>query len=140
MIGLLVAVHVIACVLLIIIILIQAGRGGGLVENFSGVESMFGPRTSAFLTRSTSVLSVLFFITCLSLAFASARQSRSLMLNVNTQKQNQTTQKETPQQPVAQKEAPGVKESAKPQEVPQGAATHTTASQEPVKQETPINR
>ena len=85
MMGLIIAIHVIACILLIIIILIQAGRGGGLVEGFSGVESMFGTKTNAFLTRATTVLSILFFITCLSLAFLSARQSRSLMRNIKTE-------------------------------------------------------
>jgi len=86
MMGLIIALHVIVCVLLIIIILIQAGRGGGLVEGFAGVESMFGPKTNVFLTRTTTTLSILFFVTCLSLAFFSARQSRSLMRDVKSQK------------------------------------------------------
>ncbi|MBM3245864.1 MAG: preprotein translocase subunit SecG [Candidatus Omnitrophica bacterium] len=75
----LIVIHVTTCTLLIGIILIQSGRGGGLVESFSGVESMFGTKTSAFLTRSTTVLSTIFFITCVSLALLSARQSRSLL-------------------------------------------------------------
>jgi preprotein translocase subunit SecG len=75
----LIVVHVIACVALIGIVLIQRGRGGGLVESFSNVESMFGPKTSAFLTKTTSILSVVFFFTCLSLAIFSVKQSRSLM-------------------------------------------------------------
>lgn len=79
--GFVIAVHVLICILLIVMILIQAGRGGGLVENFSNVESVFGPKTNTFLTRSTTVLSILFFLTCLSLALLSARQSRSLMQN-----------------------------------------------------------
>lgn len=79
--GLIIGIHVIACICLIIIILIQAGRGGGLVENLSSMESVFGTKTHAFLTRSTTVLSIAFFITCLSLAFLSARQSRSLLTN-----------------------------------------------------------
>ncbi|MCM8779816.1 MAG: preprotein translocase subunit SecG, partial [Candidatus Omnitrophica bacterium] len=62
MMGILIALHVIICALLILIILIQAGRGGGLVESFSGVESMFGTKTNTFLTRSTTVLSIAFFI------------------------------------------------------------------------------
>jgi len=83
--ALIITIHVIACILLIIIILIQRGRGGGLAESFSGVESMFGTKTNAFLTRATSVLSVIFFITCLSLALLSVRQSRSLMKSVKPQ-------------------------------------------------------
>jgi preprotein translocase subunit SecG len=79
MMGFVIAVHVAACVLLILIILIQAGRGGGLVEGFSGVESVFGTKTNVFLTRATSIFSILFFLTCIMLALLSARQSRSLM-------------------------------------------------------------
>lgn len=79
---LLIVVHVIACSLLITLVLIQRGRGGGLVESFAGVESMFGTRTNAFLTRATTILSVVFFFTCLSLAVLSVRQSKSLLANV----------------------------------------------------------
>ncbi len=79
MMMLIIAIHVVACMLLVLIVLIQQGRGGGLVEGFSGVESMFGPKTSVFLTRATTVLSILFFTTCLSLAMISAQRSRSLM-------------------------------------------------------------
>ncbi|MFH1354646.1 MAG: preprotein translocase subunit SecG [Candidatus Omnitrophota bacterium] len=82
MITALIVIHVIACISLIGIVLIQRGRGGGLVESFSGVESMFGTKTSTLLTRATTVLSVLFFVTCLSLAGISLKQSKSLMRNV----------------------------------------------------------
>ncbi|MDD5129145.1 MAG: preprotein translocase subunit SecG [Candidatus Omnitrophica bacterium] len=76
--------HVIACVVLIILVLIQRGRGAGLVESFAGVESMFGTKTSAFLTRTTTIMSVVFFLTCLSLAVLSVKQSKSLMRSVKT--------------------------------------------------------
>ena len=100
MIGLLIAIHVTACALLIIIILIQTGRGGGLVESLSNVESMFGTKTSLFLTRATGILAVLFFLSCISLAFLSARQSKSLLSGI-TIKPAQTTQ----QEPAASKPA-----------------------------------
>lgn len=75
-------IHVAVCLGLIVLVLVQRGRGGGLVESFSGVESMFGTRTSAFLTKATTILSVAFFVTCISLAALSARRSKSLMRNV----------------------------------------------------------
>lgn len=112
MMGLVIAIHMIICILLIGIILIQAGRGGGLVEGFSGVESMFGTKTNTFLTRTTTTLSILFFITCLSLALLSLRQSRSLMKDVKipqveekVKEQAQEPQKEEPTQET-QKELP----------------------------------
>jgi len=84
MMTLLVIIHVIACIVLIGLVLIQRGRGAGLVESFAGVESMFGTKTSAFLTRTTTIMSVVFFITCLSLAVLSVKQSKSLMRDVRT--------------------------------------------------------
>jgi preprotein translocase subunit SecG len=129
MMGLIIAIHVIACALLITIILIQRGRGSGLVESFSGVESMFGTKTDAFLTRSTTVFSIVFFITCLSLAFLSAKQSRSLMKDVKVQEQTekpaptQTPQPKAPaEQPPAQQSealAPAVQPTEQPQAAPQ---------------------
>jgi len=77
--GLIIVLHVVICALLITLILIQRGRGGGLVDSFSDMESMLGAKTNAFLTRFTAVLSTLFFITCLALALLSAQRSKSLM-------------------------------------------------------------
>lgn len=112
MMGLIIVIHVIICVLLIIVILIQAGRGGGLVESLSGIESMFGTKTNTFLTRTTTVLATLFLITCLSLAFLSAKQSRSLMKNIKPAAETswQQTQNATGQQ-IPQSETPKQQES-----------------------------
>ncbi len=101
MMGLIIGIHVIACIFLIGIILIQAGRGGGLVENLSSMESVFGTKTSAFLTRSTTVLSTVFFITCLSLALLSARQSRSLLMQSKV-----STEPVSKEEPLSKPEAP----------------------------------
>lgn len=112
--GLIIAIHVIICALLIGIILIQAGRGGGLVEGFSGVESMFGTKTSAFLTRTTTILSTIFFLTCVSLAVLSARQSRSLMKDIQVTPEAAAVQPQVPPQPEAQ----NTQEEKKSQEIP----------------------
>ncbi|MBM3245563.1 MAG: preprotein translocase subunit SecG [Candidatus Omnitrophica bacterium] len=96
MMGILITLHLIVCILLMVIVLIQAGRGGGLVEGFSSVESMFGTKTSAFLTRTTAILSVLFFVTCLSLAVLSAHRGKSLMRQIAPQKTEQAPVQATP--------------------------------------------
>ena len=120
-----IAIHSIICVTLIILVLIQRGRGGGLVESFQGVESMFGTKTNEFLTRTTTILSILFFITCVSLALLSVKQSRSLLRNV---KPEAAAQKPIPQEqtnaaiPVAPQEPPVV-------------APATGTAKEPVKAE-----
>ena len=118
MILFLMIVHVIICILLIGIILIQAGRGGGLVEGFSGVESMFGTKTNSFLTRSTTILSSLFFVTCVSLALLSARQGRSLMRNVKPEKiQEQAVPQEQTAPKASETQAPTTPQSP-PQTAP----------------------
>jgi len=131
MMGFLISIHVVICVALIIIILIQAGRGGGLVEGFSGVESMFGPKTSAFLTRATTIFSTLFLITCVSLALLSAKQSKSLMsgstgITEAVEVDKTQAQDEKPADPAAVSAENISKEDNQSKE---------TAAQEPVKQE-----
>jgi len=80
------AVHVFACVALIVSILLQSGKGGGLAGAFGAGSSqtLFGGRGAAtFLTRASTVMAVVFFLTSLTLGLTSARQSapaaRSLM-------------------------------------------------------------
>ncbi|MEW6101190.1 MAG: preprotein translocase subunit SecG [Candidatus Omnitrophota bacterium] len=121
MMNFLIVIHVMVCIGLIMIVLIQRGRGSGLVEAFSGVESMFGTKTDAFLTRTTTVLSILFFATCLGLAFLSVSKSRSLMGNVRPQEE--TSQKE---EPIAQEPAQGTQQAQAEQPVKEESKQETT--------------
>jgi len=60
------------CILLILIVLLQKGRGGGLSGAFGGAgSSAFGARTGDFLTWVTIVLTVMFLLLAIvtSLAF-----------------------------------------------------------------------
>lgn len=100
--GLIVTVHIIACILLIVIILIQSGRGGGLIDSLSGVESMFGTKTNALLSKITTVLSTIFIITCLTLAVLAARQGRSLVQNAKPAVPVATTEAAPVQAPAAE--------------------------------------
>ncbi len=104
------AVHVIVCILLLVVILIQRGRGGGLVESLAGAESLFGTRTSSFLVKTTTVLAVVFFITSTSLAFLSKQKSKSIFDREKNILSKQQLGKPVKEKPV--KEEP-VKEKAK---------------------------
>ncbi len=77
---LVICVHVIVCLVLIIVILLQAGRSQGLTgATFGGnVQSLFGTKASSFLTKATSVCAILFLFTCIGLSIMEARKSRSL--------------------------------------------------------------
>jgi len=79
--GFILVIHVIVCVLLVITILMQAGRGGGLTETFQSAESMFGTQTNVFMVRLTTILAVIFLSTSLFLAFNSSKVDQSLMAN-----------------------------------------------------------
>ena len=74
-------VHIFVSIVLILVILMQAGRGGGLSEIFgsASTHTIFGTSAAKFLTRATAVCAILFIVTSLSLAVLSSRRSRSLM-------------------------------------------------------------
>ena len=80
--GLAIGVHVISCLILIVVILLQAGRGGGLSDTFGGGDSgqtIFGTKISVFLTKATVVAACLFLITSLLLGIMTSRRGRSLV-------------------------------------------------------------
>ncbi len=64
-------IHIILAVLMIVLILVQHGKGADAGASFGGggAATVFGASGSAnFLTRVTAILTALFFITSLSLA------------------------------------------------------------------------
>tara|TARA_Y100000310_G_scaffold298007_1_gene331528 strand:- start:383 stop:766 length:384 start_codon:yes stop_codon:yes gene_type:complete len=79
--GFVIAVHVLVCLVLISVILLQAGRGGGLSEAFGGDSSqtIFGTKASVFFTKATVVAASLFLVTCLGLGIMTSRRGRSLI-------------------------------------------------------------
>lgn len=79
--GLVIAIHVIASLTLIAVILLQAGRGGGLSESFgaSSTQTILGTKTSTFLKRATATAAVIYILTCLSLAVMTSHRGRSLV-------------------------------------------------------------
>jgi len=74
-------VHVIVCLLLLAIILLQPGKGMGLSSAAFGgsdAQSVFGTKTADVLTKATTVAAVLFIVTCITLSAMTANKSRSL--------------------------------------------------------------
>ncbi|MDP3787212.1 MAG: preprotein translocase subunit SecG [Candidatus Omnitrophota bacterium] len=87
--------HVLACLVLIGVILLQAGKGGGLSAEFGGgggFQSIFGTKTSAFLTRATGVCAVIFLTTSLTLALVSAKRGESLVVREVAKEEKTSTQ------------------------------------------------
>ncbi len=74
-------VHVIVCLLLLGVILLQPGKGMGLSSAAFGgsdAQSVFGTKTADVLTKATTVVAVLFIVTCITLSALAANKSRSL--------------------------------------------------------------
>ncbi len=73
--------HVIACLFLIGVVLLQQGKGQDLASAFGGggTQTAFGPRGSAnVLSRATTILAGLFMITSLGLSLVRPRQGTIL--------------------------------------------------------------
>jgi preprotein translocase subunit SecG len=79
--GFVIFIHVAACAILIAVILLQAGRGGGLSETFGGEapQTIFGTKVSVVLTRATVVAAAMFLFTSLALGIMTSRRGRSLV-------------------------------------------------------------
>ena len=77
-------IHIISCVLLILIVLLQTGKGADMGASFgsaSGGQSLFGgagPATA--LSKITTVVAVVFMLTSLTMAYTSGHKaSQSIM-------------------------------------------------------------
>jgi preprotein translocase subunit SecG len=75
MVGFLMVIHYIVCFAMVLVILLQSGKGGGLAGAFGGGGStIFGGRgAGTVLTRATMILGFLFFVTSLTLALMSTQ-------------------------------------------------------------------
>ncbi len=104
---LLIALHVIVCITLIMIVLLQTGKGADMGAAFGGGSSqtLFGSTgASTFLGKATTVAAVIFMLTSLTLAYISSHRTEgSVMQDVQ-------------QSPAATEKAP-----AETQESPSGA-------------------
>ena len=80
--GIVIAIHIIVSLVLIAVILLQAGRGGGLSESFGGsssTQTILGTKSPVFLKRMTAVAAVLYIVMCLVLGVMTGHRGRSLV-------------------------------------------------------------
>lgn len=89
--------HVFVCIFLMLVVLLQAGRGGGIGLAFGGSggsQSVFGSSGGAtFLTKLTAVCAIVFFTNSLALAYMSS-QSDSKRLQKIAEKKAQAKKAE----------------------------------------------
>ena len=104
---LLTALHVIVCLLLILIVLLQSGKSADLAGAFGGggSQTAFGARgTATFLSKITTIAAVIFMLTSLMLSlYTSRRTGSSIMEGAAAPAQKQTAPAPAP----AQNKQPG---------------------------------
>ena len=71
------ALHVIVCVILVLVVLLQSGKGADLAGAFGGgaTQTAFGSRGPAsFLSKMTTIAAVVFMITSIALSMISTKR------------------------------------------------------------------
>lgn len=135
----LVIIYVLVCVFLILVVLLQQGKGADLAGAFGGggSQTSFGPRTTTnIMHRLTTVSFVLFVVLSISLAILSGKRHRSVMEGVDVAAPVPAAA-ETGEQ-VAPVMGEPAEESPAGETAP-GGATQEPADQEAADQEPPVD-
>ncbi len=80
--------HILVCLLLVLVVLLQSGRAADLAGAFggSGSQTAFGPRGAAtLLSRATTFLAIVFMVSSLVLAVYASRPRSSVALPTSGQ-------------------------------------------------------
>ena len=74
-------IHVLACFILILVVLLQAGKGANMGAAFGGSsQTVFGSSgAGTFLGKLTATVAIVFMITSLSLAYMATKGSSSVL-------------------------------------------------------------
>ncbi|MBN1473540.1 MAG: preprotein translocase subunit SecG [Syntrophaceae bacterium] len=74
-------IHILACFILILVVLLQAGKGANMGAAFGGSsQTVFGSSgAGTFLGKLTATVAIVFMITSLSLAYMATKGSSSIL-------------------------------------------------------------
>jgi preprotein translocase subunit SecG len=113
MVGFLIFIHIMVCLLLVMVILLQSSKGSGLAGAFGGsggVGAVFGGRGAAtFLSKLTTILAVLYMLSSISHSMISSgsRASKSIVQKEAQQSGRISPAAQLPAIPGAVQEAQG---------------------------------
>src|SRR6478735_12020586 len=86
--ALITVVHVVVCIILIVVVLLQHGKSADIAATFGGMGSQtaFGPRgTATVFSRVTTWCAIIFMVTSMALTYmTSLRGSSSIMDKIPT--------------------------------------------------------
>jgi preprotein translocase subunit SecG len=126
----LIVLHVIVAVALILIVLLQAGKGAGIGAAFGGAsQTVFGPRgPGSFLGKLTTAAAGIFMVTSLVLAVFSSQHGGSVVLTAPVPRSTPAPVETTPDPAAPQ--APSTPEgSGSTEPPPQSEGAGTTSEQ-----------
>ncbi len=116
-------IHVLVCLFLIVVVLLQSGKAADLAGAFGGMGSQtaFGPRGSAtLLSKATTLAAAIFMITSLTLAILATRGAASSGSVLERQKaQSQKTQSKSAPAKTGTPAVPAAPLSSAPATMPQ---------------------
>ena len=77
-----IALHIVVCIALILIVLLQTGKGADLGAAFGGSsQTVFGSQgAGGFLSKLTTTMAVVFMLTSLGLTFISSNSGQSTVM------------------------------------------------------------
>ena len=80
-------IHILACMFLMLVVLIQPGKGGGLgALSGAGAQQVFGGRGAGnFLTKTTWATAGIFFATSMTLAYLSSSDDDAMQRRAGRQ-------------------------------------------------------
>lgn len=115
MITILTIIHIAACMTLILIVLLQSGKGANMGAAFGGSsQTVFGSSgAGTFLGKMTAGVAIVFMLTSISLTYTASRKVSGLMDRAPA--------------PIEQKSVPAESEPAHGPLAPSGATTATPA-------------
>lgn len=114
---LILSIHIISCILLILIVLLQTGKGADMGASFGSAsgQSLFGgagPATA--LSKITTVVAIVFMLTSLAMAYTSGHKSSQTIMSATNSSVDKTSTKakeETPVKADSSKESPTKEET-----------------------------
>lgn len=100
----LVIIHIIACLFLIFVVLLQSGKGAEIGATFGGSsQTLFGGRgATTFLNKLTTASAVIFMLTSLGLTMVTTTKSASVIKKQTTTAGPRALPQQLPAQPQQQ--------------------------------------
>ena len=111
MMYLLIFLHILVCIAMIVIVLLQSGKGAEMGASFGtgGSQSVFGASGgTTFMSKLTTGAAIIFMLTSLTLAYESSNASNSSIMS------SRAAQKAAPAKSAAPAATPGQPQTAAP--------------------------